>query len=135
MVRDRDMASGSSSKSPAVLKEEACANFWRELVGPPFIFLGHHQILIGNSATWKGRTEIIEYCVKVVDQTMEERRKNLTVLGKESSSRLRDQMPSMSDRSDVGEKAREHRREQALLYSDQVKASVISMVALNLGVR
>ena len=70
------------------------------------------------TATWKGRTEIIDYCVKVVDQEMEQRQGNIDDLAKEMREA---QMPSMSDRSEAGELAREHRRESALLYSDEVK--------------
>jgi len=105
MTRDRERSSGSRSRSQSALKDEACMHFWKELV-----------------ATWKGRTEIIDYCVKVVDQGMDRRKDNIDDLAKEIRE---SQMPSMSDRSEAGELEREHRREKALLYSDEVKRNQI----------
>ncbi|CCL99422.1 uncharacterized protein FIBRA_01440 [Fibroporia radiculosa] len=55
--RDRDRQ-GLGGKGN--IEEQACAQMWRELV-----------------ANWKRRTEIVEYCVGVVDQSMDEKRKQL----------------------------------------------------------
>jgi hypothetical protein len=59
--------------------------------------------------------------VKVVDQGMDRRKGNIDDLAKEIRE---SQMPSMSDRSEAGELEREHRREKALLYSDEVKVGI-----------
>jgi undecaprenyl pyrophosphate synthase len=51
---------------------------------------------------WKRRAEIVNYCVNVVDQSMEEKRKSLT-----------------SEESD----ARAQRKTQAAMFADEVKVS------------
>jgi len=84
--RDRDRL-GSGGKSNATLQDEACAYFWRELV-----------------ATWKGRTEIVDYCVQVVDRDIALRR---DILKEQDSS------PDSE------------RKIQATLFGDQVKLNQI----------
>jgi len=54
--RDRDRLGLSGKGGNA--QDESCLYFWKELVG-----------------NWKDRTQIVNYCVDVVDRTMEERRK------------------------------------------------------------
>ncbi|KZT12570.1 uncharacterized protein LAESUDRAFT_718842 [Laetiporus sulphureus 93-53] len=55
--RDRDrMGLGGKGN----VEDQACAQIWRELV-----------------ANWKRRTEIVEYCVSVVDKSMDEKRSSL----------------------------------------------------------
>ncbi|KZT36713.1 hypothetical protein SISSUDRAFT_963647, partial [Sistotremastrum suecicum HHB10207 ss-3] len=84
--RDRDRLR-SSGKSVASLQDESCAYFWRELV-----------------ASWKGRAEIIDYCVQVVDQTMAQKRAAL-------------------EAQETGPDA--ERKIQAALFGDQVKLNQI----------
>lgn len=72
--RDRSLSVGSSSaQSP---DEEACAFFWKDLV-----------------LNWKRRTEIIEYCVDVVDKSMEQKRQTFEKedVTKETARRLKDE--------------------------------------------
>ncbi|OCH92874.1 hypothetical protein OBBRIDRAFT_811381 [Obba rivulosa] len=57
--RDRNRL-GMGSKGD--VDDLACAQIWKEL---------------NVEANWKRRTEIISYCVEVVDQSMEEKRKTL----------------------------------------------------------
>lgn len=65
------------------MEEQACAQIWRELVGT----FGHetlpppHCIDSFSVANWKRRTEIINYCVGVVDQSMDEKRRSLDTEG------------------------------------------------------
>ncbi|KAG9006622.1 hypothetical protein FRB94_000548 [Tulasnella sp. JGI-2019a] len=54
--RDRDrLGLGTKGGNP---QDESCLYFWKELV-----------------ANWKDRTQIVNYCVDVVDKSMDERRK------------------------------------------------------------
>ncbi|PAV21296.1 caffeine-induced death [Pyrrhoderma noxium] len=71
--RDRQSTSNSSSKSP---DEEACAFFWKDLV-----------------SNWKRRTEIAEYCVDVMDRSMEKKRQTFEKedVTKETKRRLKDE--------------------------------------------
>ncbi|KDQ15354.1 hypothetical protein BOTBODRAFT_31678 [Botryobasidium botryosum FD-172 SS1] len=80
--RDKDRL-GKGASTP----EESCTHFWHELV-----------------ANWNGRTEIINYCVDVVDRKMEEKRKALE--GQES-------------------KLDAERSKKSTLYADQVKRNQI----------
>ena len=75
---------------------------------------------------------MIDYCVQVVDHTMAARKENIASLAKEVRE---SQMPTMSDRTDAGNLAREQRREQALLYSDEVKVRGLNIAchSVNLG--
>ncbi|KAF8351468.1 caffeine-induced death protein 2-domain-containing protein [Amanita rubescens] len=52
------------------VQDEACAYLWRELV-----------------ANWKRRTQLIEYCVGVVDQSVNEKKGKVTVDDLDPSSR------------------------------------------------
>ncbi|KAF8316505.1 caffeine-induced death protein 2-domain-containing protein [Cantharellus anzutake] len=54
--RDRDRSSGHSSKP-----DEPCEFFWKQLV-----------------ANWKGRKEVIDYCVDVVDKNVTEKKKSIS---------------------------------------------------------
>ncbi|KAI5120681.1 hypothetical protein M0805_006970 [Coniferiporia weirii] len=69
--RDRTMGSPSAKSNP---EEEACAYFWSDLV-----------------SNWKKRTEIIQYCVDIVDQSIDSKREAIEKedLGPEALSRLK----------------------------------------------
>ncbi|KAG1806817.1 caffeine-induced death protein 2-domain-containing protein [Suillus plorans] len=82
--RDRDRA-GTSGKGN--IQDQACAYVWKELV-----------------ENWKRRTEMINYCVDIVDQSMEEKRKSLT--------------------SEDGD-ARAQRKTQAAMFADEVKRNQV----------
>ncbi|KAH7929436.1 hypothetical protein BV22DRAFT_1002723 [Leucogyrophana mollusca] len=82
--RDRDRA-GTAGKGN--IQDQACAYIWKELV-----------------ENWKRRTEIVDYCVGVVDQSMDEKRKALD--GQEGD-------------------ARAQRKTQAALFADEVKRSQV----------
>ncbi|KAG2077426.1 hypothetical protein BDR04DRAFT_1132196 [Suillus decipiens] len=82
--RDRDRA-GTSGKGN--IQDQACAYVWKELV-----------------ENWKRRTEMINYCVNIVDQSMEGKRKSLT--------------------SEEGD-ARAERKTQAALFADEVKRNQV----------
>ncbi|KAI0796788.1 caffeine-induced death protein 2-domain-containing protein [Abortiporus biennis] len=82
--RDRDRL-GLGGKGS--VQDQACAHLWKELV-----------------ENWKRRTDIIEYCVGVVDRSMDEERKSLE-----------------TQQSDPAEK----RRIQGLLYADEVKRNMV----------
>ncbi|KAF8610718.1 hypothetical protein BDV93DRAFT_484153 [Ceratobasidium sp. AG-I] len=78
--RDRDrLGSGRGGSS----QDEACLHFWRELV-----------------ANWVNRTEIVNYCVAVVDASMDTKREAIA-----------GQDPRLD----------ENRRTAASLYTDEVK--------------
>ncbi|CAA7259753.1 unnamed protein product [Cyclocybe aegerita] len=53
-MRDQDRLHGSNANE--TLQDQACVQIWRELVG-----------------NWKRRTQLIEYCVGVVDQSLKEK--------------------------------------------------------------
>ncbi|KAG1755702.1 caffeine-induced death protein 2-domain-containing protein [Suillus lakei] len=82
--RDRDRA-GTSGKGN--IQDQACAYVWKELV-----------------ENWKRRTEMINYCVNIVDHSMEEKRKSLT--------------------SEEGD-ARAERKTQAAMFADEVKRNQV----------
>ncbi|KIJ70575.1 hypothetical protein HYDPIDRAFT_78094 [Hydnomerulius pinastri MD-312] len=82
--RDRDRA-GISGKGN--IQDQACAYIWKELV-----------------ENWKRRTEIVDYCVNVVDQSMDEKHKLLD--------------------GQVGD-ARAQRKTQAGLFADEVKRNQV----------
>lgn len=72
--RDRDRHSSAAH----IPEEDACAFFWKDLV-----CVWNH---IRNSslsyssfgiANWKKRTEIIQYCVAIVDQSIEDKQKTI----------------------------------------------------------
>lgn len=67
--RDRQGLGGGGN-----VEEQACAQIWRELV-----------------ANWKRRTEIINYCVGVVDQSMDEKRRSLDTEGNDPTQQRRTQ--------------------------------------------
>ncbi|CAE6439555.1 unnamed protein product [Rhizoctonia solani] len=80
--RDIDRHRSSRSGSPQ-LQDESCLHFWKELV-----------------ANWENRTEIVNYCVGVVDASMEAKRQSLA-----------GQDPKLD----------ENRRTASSLYTDEVK--------------
>ncbi|OBZ70375.1 hypothetical protein A0H81_09881 [Grifola frondosa] len=87
--RDRDR-SGLSGKGD--VEDQACTYIWREL-----------------AANWKRRTEIIDYCVGVVDQSMEEKRGSLDAVQLEPSAR---------------------RSLEGSLYADEVKACNLHLLSV-----
>ncbi|KAJ7890810.1 caffeine-induced death protein 2-domain-containing protein [Mycena leptocephala] len=56
MVREQERVSGRSGKGS--VQDQACANLWQELV-----------------SNWNRRKKIIDYCVGVVDQSKEEKKR------------------------------------------------------------
>ncbi|OJA18995.1 hypothetical protein AZE42_00391 [Rhizopogon vesiculosus] len=82
--RDRDRA-GTSGKGN--VQDQACTYIWKELV-----------------ENWKRREEIVNYCVNIVDESMEEKRKTLT-----------------TEKSD----ARAERKTQAAMFADEVKRNQV----------
>ncbi|KZV97273.1 hypothetical protein EXIGLDRAFT_608228 [Exidia glandulosa HHB12029] len=96
--RDRTPAAGPSSASagPAgPLPDDACAFFWTELV-----------------ANWKGRLQVVQYCVNVVDSSREAKRSVLALEPKDLA---------LGEDQD----ARTRRRLQAEVYADEVKRNQI----------
>ncbi|KIJ57055.1 hypothetical protein M422DRAFT_57550 [Sphaerobolus stellatus SS14] len=81
--REREAAAGTT----AAAQDEACAYFWSQLV-----------------SGWKARTQIIQYCVDVVDAGMEQTK---ATFEKDSETA-------------VGDAAVE-RRQRSVLYAEQVK--------------
>ncbi|KAI0353531.1 hypothetical protein OH77DRAFT_1406706 [Trametes cingulata] len=82
--RDRER-SGLPGKGD--VEEQACAHVWRELV-----------------ANWSRRKEIVEYCVGVIDQSLEEKRQTLQNAGDDASAQ---------------------RRAKGILYAEEVKRNQI----------
>ncbi|KAF8076374.1 caffeine-induced death protein 2-domain-containing protein [Lyophyllum atratum] len=82
-VRDSDRLRHSTEN----IQEQACLNIWRELVG-----------------NWKRRTELVGYCVRVVDQSLDEKRSVL---------------------EDDAEDPATKRRAQGQIYEEQVKRTQI----------
>ncbi|GLB33798.1 putative caffeine-induced death protein 2 [Lyophyllum shimeji] len=82
-MRDSDRAESSAGN----IQEQACSNIWRELVG-----------------NWKRRTELVGYCVRVVDQSLAEKRSVL---------------------EDDGEDASARRQAQGQIYAEEVKRTQI----------
>ncbi|KAI9066776.1 hypothetical protein FKP32DRAFT_1565142 [Trametes sanguinea] len=82
--RDRERE-GISGKGD--IEEQACAHVWRELV-----------------ANWSRRTDIVEYCVGVVDQSLEEKRQSLQSAGDDASAQ---------------------RKAKGILYAEEVKRNQI----------
>ncbi|KZP00182.1 hypothetical protein CALVIDRAFT_595581 [Calocera viscosa TUFC12733] len=72
-------------------EQEACAYFWRELM-----------------VKWKGRTDIIDYCIQVVDTAAEEKRQRLA--GKSTLGELDEDL---------------ERRTRGELYADEVQKRMI----------
>ncbi|KAF8524611.1 caffeine-induced death protein 2-domain-containing protein [Hysterangium stoloniferum] len=91
--RDRDRSAHGASSSA----DESCAYFWSQLV-----------------AGWKARTEMIKYCVNVVDTGMEEKR--------EAFATLKD---GLGKDGESEEKRRAERKEKAVLYAEEVKKNQI----------
>ncbi|KAK2466202.1 hypothetical protein APHAL10511_001844 [Amanita phalloides] len=77
-MRDRER----SSDQPLMghVQDEACAYLWRELV-----------------ANWKRRTQLIEYCVGAVDQSMNDKRKSIDEGNLDASSRRKVQGEMYAD--------------------------------------
>jgi len=81
--RDRDR----EGKGKGNLQDEACIYMWKNLV-----------------ENWKRRTEIVSYCVGVVDKSMAEKRQSMQDQAEDSSAQ---------------------RRIQAALYADEVKRNQV----------
>ncbi|KAF8974577.1 caffeine-induced death protein 2-domain-containing protein [Flammula alnicola] len=80
-MRDKDRIQGLSGGS--TLQDQACEYIWRELV-----------------ANWKRRTQLVEYCVSVVDQSITEKRTSLEDQSQDPASQ---------------------RKTQGQIYADEVK--------------
>ncbi|KAF8592172.1 hypothetical protein K439DRAFT_1650365 [Ramaria rubella] len=85
--RDRERQGSSST---AGMQDEACAYFWNQLV-----------------AGWKARTEIVQYCVEVVDSSMEAKRAAFATDDAILDANVR------------------RRKQDAILYADEVKRNQI----------
>ncbi|KAG5646564.1 hypothetical protein DXG03_002867 [Asterophora parasitica] len=81
-MRDSDRINDSTVN----IQDQACLNIWRELVG-----------------NWRRRTELVEYCVLAVDQSLTEKRSIV---------------------EDEGQDAKAKRKAQAQIYEEQVKARI-----------
>jgi hypothetical protein len=68
---------------------------------PCLLFIGYLSTSVEN---WKRRTEIVSYCVDVVDKTMDEKRQSIQDQANDPSAQ---------------------RQTQAALYADEVKVRVI----------
>ena len=71
-MRDKDRIQGHSGT--ASVQDQACESIWRELVGESSAchrFYGTH---ISTPANWKRRTQLVEFCVSVVDQSITDNR-------------------------------------------------------------
>ncbi|KAF5320720.1 hypothetical protein D9619_000947 [Psilocybe cf. subviscida] len=66
-MRDKDRTEGLSGTG--TLQDEACQSIWRELV-----------------ANWKRRTQLVNYCVEVVDQSISEGRTELQMQQRDSAA-------------------------------------------------
>ena len=70
LARDQERTSGQSVENA---QGQACLSVWRELTGafpypyPPFI---SSQLL----ENWKRRTKLVDYCVSVVDKSIDDKR-------------------------------------------------------------
>ncbi|KAH0839760.1 hypothetical protein J3R83DRAFT_701 [Lanmaoa asiatica] len=80
--RDREGTGGKGS-----IQDRACAYIWMELL-----------------ENWKRRTEIVEYCVNVVDQSMSEKHKVLDGLEGDAKARRKTQAELFADEVKVGNK-------------------------------
>ena len=70
--RDRQGLVGQGS-----VEDEACMQIWRELVGEWLSSVLYPSPLTRPSRTianWRRRTDIVEYCVGVVDRSMDSKR-------------------------------------------------------------
>ncbi|KAF8204961.1 caffeine-induced death protein 2-domain-containing protein [Pholiota molesta] len=79
-MRDKDRIQGLSGN--ASLQDQACESIWRELV-----------------ANWKRRTQLVDYCVSVVDKSITDKRSAI---------------------DDQADDPRTQRKIQAQIYEDQV---------------
>ncbi|KAF8165356.1 caffeine-induced death protein 2-domain-containing protein [Crassisporium funariophilum] len=76
-VRDQDRI---QSGRVGTVQDQACAYLWRELVG-----------------NWKRRTQLVEYCAAVVDQSLHEKRSVLDEQSQDASSRRKTQAAVFAD--------------------------------------
>ncbi|GJJ07112.1 hypothetical protein Clacol_001312 [Clathrus columnatus] len=98
--RDRDRESVKQlSGNTADSQNEACAYFWSQLIVP--------------KAGWKARTEIVQYCVDVVDKGMEQTKATF----------LKESLETGNEDEAVSERRKRHRN--AVLYSAEVKKNQI----------
>ena len=69
------------------VQDQACAHLWKELVGMslkvPTLLISLAKVRAEN---WKRRTDIIEYCVGVVDISLDEKRRELSVAGSDTAT-------------------------------------------------
>jgi undecaprenyl pyrophosphate synthase len=79
--RDRDRAGNATSKSS--IQEQACDYLWRDLVGSynslSSWFACVHIVVLTcmmcRSENWKRRSELVGYCIDVVDHGIEDKRR------------------------------------------------------------
>lgn len=94
--RDRDREGNGKGS----VQDEACIYLWKSLVG---MHARSFSVFVSSKSTvenWKRRTEIVSYCVGVVDKSMVEKRQSMQDQSSDPSAQ---------------------RRIQAALYSDEVK--------------
>lgn len=71
-MRDKDRIQGYSGN--ASVQDQACESIWRELVGESLASRGLYDIHTPTPANWKRRTQLVEFCVSVVDQSITDNR-------------------------------------------------------------
>ncbi|CAG7848546.1 SubName: Full=Uncharacterized protein {ECO:0000313/EMBL:CCA66543.1} [Serendipita indica DSM 11827] len=81
--------SASSSYATSNDDSEACLYFWKQLVGVLLLSSGVTSTnhLAGRPANWKARSEIIDYCVEVLDTRLEEKERSLNSLVDQARAR------------------------------------------------
>lgn len=71
-MRDKDRIQGHSGT--ASVQDQACESIWRELVGESPACHRFYDTHNSTPANWKRRTQLVEFCVSVVDQSITDNR-------------------------------------------------------------
>ena len=83
------------------VEEQACAHVWKELVGTFASTIAVTRMCTDIlTANWSRRTDIVHYCVGVVDSSLDEKRQIL---------------------QDAGDDASAQRKAKGILYAEEVK--------------
>lgn len=72
------------------LQDEACSQVWKELIGAHSSFISTSRGTINAQtciANWSRRTKLVEYCVSVVDTSMEEKKRTIAGLETDDARR------------------------------------------------
>lgn len=84
------------------VQDQACTHLWKDLVGMWLLPYDYYSLNLIHEENWKRRTEIIDYCVRVVDQSMSEKKDTLATGDVDPSTQ---------------------RKIQGALYAEEVKVS------------